>query len=36
MMTGFAAFPAEICLMIFEALFDDVTEQYYPHPTLEI
>ncbi|KAG9658971.1 hypothetical protein KCU64_g4166, partial [Aureobasidium melanogenum] len=35
-MTGFAALPLEVRLMIFEALFDDVTEQYYPHPMLEV
>ncbi|KAG9998200.1 hypothetical protein KCU78_g16561, partial [Aureobasidium melanogenum] len=35
-MAGFAALPTEIRLMIFEALFDDVTEQYYPHPMLEV
>ncbi|KAG9758363.1 hypothetical protein KCU73_g3929, partial [Aureobasidium melanogenum] len=35
-MTGFAALPTEVRLMIFEALFDDVTEQYYPHPMLEV
>ncbi|KAH0259209.1 hypothetical protein KCU91_g15336, partial [Aureobasidium melanogenum] len=35
-MTGFAALSLEVRLMIFEALFDDVTEQYYPHPMLEV
>lgn len=35
-MAGFAALPTDIRLMIFEALFDDVTEQYYPHPMLEV
>lgn len=34
-MTSFSAIPAEIRLVIYEALFDDRTEQHYPHPMLE-
>lgn len=35
-MTSSIALPTEIRLMIFDALFDDETEQYYPHPMLEL